>query len=333
MPIKATAVGDLTRNLDQAVKAIQSLDGALTEVKFDPSDPSSVQGAIVDVEAAIDRRVGAYRGNPIVEPWIAEIKEKYRKELLDRAAKARAAAPMEQEMGDEAAIYRRLNNAAFDLSSADFQTYSETIKKLARLLRNQEIEPITQRLTQGIDLDAWVKGADETGGSWLGSKKLSWPADHEKELGTIILLIERMAEKDQASDIAYQFYYTGNNITSNLSNMTRQLIIPFVRDYVAYLKDARPAPAKKPEAESLLPAPMQAHPIHKLVGWSTTLVGFALICVGVYGMWVGATSSTEINIMGNSFKSGSVGIASIFIGAVVLILNHRRLLTSVERVR
>jgi hypothetical protein len=333
MPIKVTGLEALTRDLDQAVKAIRALDGELTEVKFDPSDPSSVESAIADVETAIDRKVGAYRGNPIVESWITEIKAKYRKNLLDRAATARMEVPMEQEMGDEAAIYRRLNNAAFDLSSADFQTYGEKVKKLARLLHDPEIDPITQRLTQGIDFDAWLKAAEGTQGSWVGSAKLRWPTDHKEELGTVILLIERMAEDDdKPSSFSNQFYYTGNNITSNLANMTRQLIIPFVRDYVAYLKDESP-PVKKLKTEAARSPPVQAHPIHTLIGWSTIAMGLVLMGFGSFALWRGSEGTTEISIVGNSFKSGNVGAVAIFLGVVLLIANYRRLLTSVERLK
>jgi hypothetical protein len=56
-----------------------------------------------------------------------------------------------------------------------------------------------------------------------------------------------------------------------------------------------------------------------------------LIGAGIYGFVLGATSNTEITVMGNTSKSGSVGAVAIFLGAILLILNHRRLLTSVER--
>jgi hypothetical protein len=333
MPIKVSGLGDITRELDNAVKAIAALDGDLTKVRFDPSDPSSVETAIADMEAAIDKKVGAYRGNTIVESWIAEIKKKYRENLIQRAATARMETPTEQDMGDEAAIYRRLNNATFDLIAADFQTYGETIKKLARLLRNPEIEPITQRLTQGIDLETWLKDAKDTQGSWVGSAKLSWPTDHEKELGTVILLIERMAnDHDMPSGFAYQFYYTGNNITSNLANMTRQLIVPFVRDYIAYLKDQQPTPAKTAPPEHAR-SPVQAHPIHTMVLWTTFIMGLTLLALGGFALWHGSTSDTEISIVGSGFKSGSIGAVAIFLGAALILFVFRRLLTSVERLK
>jgi hypothetical protein len=329
MPLRVTGLDQLAHKLEEASSAIKALDGQLTEVTFDPQDPSSVERAIFEVEAAIDAKVGSYRGNSIVDAWVAEIKEKYRQELLDRAAGARLN-DQGEGMDSEPSIFRRLNNAASDLSAASFQTYGQAISKLARLLHSPEIEAITERMTRGVDLDTWLKGCEETKGSWVGSAKLRWPEEHEKELGTKILIIDRMAGDDRyATNFSYQFYYTGSNITSNLSSMTRQFMIPFVRDYVDYIRREIPPPKEKPDIQN--PIAMRAHPIHMLVGWSTTILGLTLIGAGIYALVLGATSSTEISIMGNTFKSESVGAMAIFLGAVAIILNYRRLLTSVER--
>jgi hypothetical protein len=71
----------------------------------------------------------------------------------------------------------------------------------------------------------------------LGSATLDWPGETEKDLGTIILLIDRFAANpDSASEFAYKFYYCGNNYTHILQNMTRQMIVPFTRDYIEYVK-------------------------------------------------------------------------------------------------
>jgi hypothetical protein len=124
------------------------------------------------METAIDVKVASYRGNSIVDAWIAEIKEKYRQELLDRAAAARLNNEG-QGMELEPSIFRRLNNAASDLSAANFQTYGQAIRKLARLLHSPEIEAITERLTRDADLETWLKGSEET------PRRLGWKRQTE----------------------------------------------------------------------------------------------------------------------------------------------------------
>lgn len=136
------------------------------------------------------------------------------------------------------ATLRQIENAIFDLQSSDYNNFDKHIGKLARLLHSPELDPLTLTLTAGIDLDAWLKAGEATAGSMVGSARLEWPAETEKELGTVVLLIDRLAEKgaNDALNFSHSFYYNGNNIDANLHNMTRQMLIPFARDYINYVK-------------------------------------------------------------------------------------------------
>ena len=87
---KITGLDALTKQLKEAERALEGLDGTLGTVNFNPHDPESIEAAIVEVEAMIDERLGAYSGNPIVGPMSEELKEKYRQGILERAAEARA---------------------------------------------------------------------------------------------------------------------------------------------------------------------------------------------------------------------------------------------------
>jgi hypothetical protein len=90
MSFKITGLDELQKELDRAAEALKSLDGELTKVNFDPHDPTSVEAAVVQIEQTIEAKVAPYRGNKIVENLTAQLKEKYRQHIYDRAAKARA---------------------------------------------------------------------------------------------------------------------------------------------------------------------------------------------------------------------------------------------------
>ncbi len=69
-----------------------------------------------------------------------------------------------------------------------------------------------------------------------GSAKLAWPDSYERTLGLTLLLIEKLAEDpDFVINFGYCFFYSGSNITSTIHAVTRQMVIPFVRDYKAYV--------------------------------------------------------------------------------------------------
>jgi len=135
------------------------------------------------------------------------------------------------------------------------------MKKLSRALRSPEIEEITQRLTEGINAKAWVAEAKERR-QGSGSAAPGWPDDQEKEFGIKIAFIELLAtDPREAFQSSYVLYHTGTNINTNLNNMTRQLIVPFVRDYIDYLKGQFPVAQSLEPQQTIAsaPAPVKAH--------------------------------------------------------------------------
>lgn len=89
MKFSVTGLDNLTKELDEVAKAVASLDGTITTVKFDPSDPVSVDRAIRDMESAVDRKAARYRSNPLVANLAKELKATYAKALRDRALRER----------------------------------------------------------------------------------------------------------------------------------------------------------------------------------------------------------------------------------------------------
>lgn len=75
----------LTKQLNDASRAFQSLDGEIATVHVVPGDEASLQTAIREVEAAIDRKAAPYQSNPLVAPVIKQLKAKYREHLIKRS--------------------------------------------------------------------------------------------------------------------------------------------------------------------------------------------------------------------------------------------------------
>ena len=87
--MKLDGLDKLSRELEQASKALAELDGELGSVSFDPHDPASIDRAIKEVAKLVDSRVEGYESNSIVAPMIEEMKERYREAILEKAATAR----------------------------------------------------------------------------------------------------------------------------------------------------------------------------------------------------------------------------------------------------
>jgi len=88
---KIDGLDKLTRDLEQAQKAMAAIDGELGSVSFDPEDPASIEAAVQEMERLIDERLGSYVSNPLVGPMVESLKEKYREGIVQKAAAARIA--------------------------------------------------------------------------------------------------------------------------------------------------------------------------------------------------------------------------------------------------
>ncbi|HGY1008883.1 TPA: TIR domain-containing protein [Aeromonas salmonicida] len=135
------------------------------------------------------------------------------------------------------AIFSEINNAVLDLQASQLQTYERPLKRLAQLLKHPELECHNAVITIGLDLDAFIKESDQTGGSMVGSSRLVWPDDPKQALGLTLLLIEKLGDDPNfAINFSHNFFYSGKKIIASIHSLTGQLIIPFVRDYKNYIQ-------------------------------------------------------------------------------------------------
>lgn len=133
-------------------------------------------------------------------------------------------------------IFKQINNTVLDLQAADLQSYPQPLKKLGRLLRSPELQPFNDRLSEGVDVDAFIAAGERTQGSMIGSAHLDWPDDDQKTLGLQLLLVQRFAENpDFMAEFGHQFYDGSSRIIAGVNAVTGQLIIPFARDYKAFV--------------------------------------------------------------------------------------------------
>lgn len=89
MGVRITGLEEFRRQFETISKATQALDGTIATLEFDPTDRSSVERAISNMEMAIDRRIGPYRGNQTVASLAKEFKRRYRQEIESRVRAAR----------------------------------------------------------------------------------------------------------------------------------------------------------------------------------------------------------------------------------------------------
>jgi hypothetical protein len=147
-------------------------------------------------------------------------------------------------------VFNQINNAVLDLQGADYQTYERPLKALGRLLQHPDLQKVNDELTRDVDLDAFLREGEASGGSMVGTQRLPWPEDTREILGLSLLLIQKFAvDPELMLEFAHQFYYSGGKHSASINSVTGQLIIPFARDYKAYVEakasDAQVTPVLK----------------------------------------------------------------------------------------
>jgi predicted nucleotide-binding protein len=145
-----------------------------------------------------------------------------------------------------ASLFKQINNAVLDLQASGLQSYERPIKALARLLRDASLQPAVERMTEALDLEAFLEDSGKSQKSMLGSASLSWPDDPVKQLGLTYLLIQKFGEQpDELFQFGLVYFNSGSKITANIHAVTRELIIPFIRDFQAYVSEVD-MPASRP---------------------------------------------------------------------------------------
>lgn len=133
-------------------------------------------------------------------------------------------------------LLKKIDNTVLDLQASHSQTYESELKKLARLLNHADLQPYNETLTSGIDLESYLVECKETVGGF-GSGSLKWTEDDDENLGIKLLIIQQFSKVDGfAWNFSHDYFNSGRKIIDSVHAMVRNLIIPFVRDYKAYIQ-------------------------------------------------------------------------------------------------
>ena len=140
-------------------------------------------------------------------------------------------------MANRDVLFKRINNALFDMQAATAQTFEQHFLTYARLLADSSLGRLNEQLTANLDVDKFLELSSRSQGNMVGSARLAWPESADDVLGLKWLLVQKFARAPEGLlNFAHTYYTVGRNITGELHSLTRQLLIPFARDYLDFVK-------------------------------------------------------------------------------------------------
>lgn len=161
-------------------------------------------------------------------------------------------------MDDGVDVFDQLRHATLDLQGADYQTYEKPLKRVCRLLGSLGLAEANSVITSGIDLEKFLRESKATGGGMVGSHRLAWPEDEKAQLGIALLLILKMgAEPAFLLEFGHTYFHSGSKPAASLRAVVGQLIIPFLRDYKAFVLNRG-----KPEPKVIMPKSNKIFIVH-----------------------------------------------------------------------
>lgn len=134
-------------------------------------------------------------------------------------------------------LFKKIDNTVLDLQASHSQTYDGLLKKLAQLLRHDDLERFNSVLIKNVNFEDFLVDSHATSLGMRGTSNLQWTGKDEYDLGLKYILVQKIGnDSDFASSFAHEFFSSRDNkMVSCIHNLVRGLIIPFVRDYKDYI--------------------------------------------------------------------------------------------------
>lgn len=148
---------------------------------------------------------------------------------------------------------RDLRESLVDFRQAPYQTAERILARLVQQLNEEPIAGFLRSVLPDVDFSSWYEAAKSSIGSTAGSGVLDWPVNRPERVAMQIALCRGMADgRMPLLDFAFNFLYSGSNISESMLAFTSGVLEPLIRD-IDRLTESRTIPPILFEAMGQLP--------------------------------------------------------------------------------
>jgi predicted nucleotide-binding protein len=129
--------------------------------------------------------------------------------------------------------------AAQDALGAGYRQAHDTLCRLAAALDAEPLALLLRQVLPAADFDAWLKSTLSTGGSMVGSGRLSWPTEKEARVALQLQLVRELAAGTRVKIQGLLLHFYGSRLEQAYGEFSSNVLRPFVRDLARILEDDR----------------------------------------------------------------------------------------------
>ncbi|MDB5823902.1 MAG: hypothetical protein JWR21_2606 [Herminiimonas sp.] len=127
--------------------------------------------------------------------------------------------------------FQDLEDAREDFRQAEFKDAARVLGRFLLPLDREPLAGFLASLLPPVDLDAWLKRASESAGSFAGSAELDWPHDRAERVALQLAVSRALASKKlDFLNFVHHHFHVGTSLSAHVFVFNQKILVPFIRD-------------------------------------------------------------------------------------------------------
>ena len=150
--------------------------------------------------------------------------------------------------------FQDLEDAKADFQQAEFKDAAHVLNRLVAVFDSEPLASFLSEVLPTVDFDDWLKRAEASAGSFVGSAALHWSHDRAERVSMQIALCRSIAAKKvDLLNFVHSHFQAGNSGAAHVFVFQSKILAPLLRD-IRRLSELRQVPSVLTLAIGRLPA-------------------------------------------------------------------------------
>ena len=149
--------------------------------------------------------------------------------------------------------FQDLEDAKADFQQAEFKDAAHVLNRLVAVFDSEPLASFLSEVLPTVDFDDWLKRAEASAGSFVGSAALHWSHDRAERVSMQIALCRSIAAKKvDLLNFVHSHFQAGNSGAAHVFVFQSKILAPLLRD-IRRLSELRQVPSILTQAIGRIP--------------------------------------------------------------------------------